>query len=69
MKNLEQNEAVRLRKKGVSMGEIATTLGVAKSSVSSWVRDVPLSVGQRTKLNKNGHSIDAIEKRRISRLG
>ncbi len=69
MKNIEQKEAVRLRRKGVSLGEIATTLKVAKSSVSLWVRDVPLTVSQRTKLNKNGHSIDAIEKRRDSRIG
>jgi hypothetical protein len=68
MKNIEQKEAVRLRRKGVSMGEIAATLGVAKSSVSLWVRDVPLTIHQRTKLNKNGHSIDAIEKRRSSRM-
>ena len=51
------------------MGEIALTLGVAKSSVSLWVRDVPLTTIQRAKLNKNGHSIDAIEKRRSSRIG
>jgi len=50
------------------MGEIAHTLGVAKSSVSYWVRDVALSKSQRKQLNKNSHSVDAIEKRRLSRL-
>lgn len=51
------------------MGEIASMLNVAKSSVSLWVRDVPLTATQRSKLNKNGHSVDAIEKRRSSRMG
>ncbi len=68
MKTREQHKAIILRKNGKSMGEIATTLGVAKSSVSCWVRDVALTKIQRTQLNKNGHSVDAIEKRRIARV-
>lgn len=68
MKTKEKLEAIQLRTQGVSMGEIAETLGVAKSSVSYWVRDVPLTSEQRIRLNRNGHSIDAIEKRRIARL-
>jgi predicted transcriptional regulator len=68
MKSCEQKEAVRLRQKGISMGEIASTLGVAKSSVSLWVRDIKLTDSQRARLNKNGHSIAAIEKRRTARL-
>ncbi len=68
MKTKEQHDAIMLRKSGKSMGEIASILGVAKSSVSCWVRDVVLTSKQRTKLNKNGHSIDAIEKRRISKV-
>lgn len=61
-------QAIELRKKGLAMGEIAHQLGVAKSSVSYWVRDVKLTKAQRSKLNANGHSVDAIEKRRLSRL-
>ncbi len=68
MKTREQNEAVTLRRNGKSMGDIATILGVAKSSVSCWVRDIPLTKTQRKQLNKNGHSVDAIEKRRIARV-
>jgi transposase-like protein len=68
MKLTEQNKAVELRKQGVAMGEIAQRLGVAKSSVSLWVRDVKLTTSQLSKLNRNGHSIEAIEKRRTSRL-
>ena len=68
MKISEKSKAIALRKRGMSMGEIATTLSVAKSSVSYWVRDVELTNKQRVILNKNGHSIDAIEKRRIARM-
>ena len=68
MKTSEQNKAVELRKQGVAMGEIAQRLGVSKSSVSLWVRDVKLTPAQLNKLNSNGHSVDAIEKRRMSRL-
>jgi hypothetical protein len=39
-KDAEQAEARRLRAEGMSVGGIAKRLGVAKSSVSLWVRDV-----------------------------
>ena len=68
MKKGEQKQAKKLRREGMSMGEIADCLGVAKSSVSYWVRDVQLTQTQRARLNKNGHSVDAIEKRREARL-
>ncbi len=68
MKFDEKKRAIVLRKKGVAMGDIAKELNVSKSSVSYWVRDVVLSTSQKNKLNKNGHSVEAIEKRRISRL-
>ncbi len=68
MKQEEQFRAVQLRKQGMAMGDIAKELGVAKSSVSYWVRDIRLTEGQRQRLNKNGHSVAAIEKRREARL-
>jgi hypothetical protein len=37
----EQQQARQLRRTGLPLTEIATRLGVAKSSVSLWVRDVP----------------------------
>jgi hypothetical protein len=37
----EQQQARQLRRAGLPLAEIATRLGVAKSSVSLWVRDVP----------------------------
>ena len=41
-KTVEQEQARELRARGLTMAEIATKLGVAKSSVSLWVRDVPI---------------------------
>jgi transcriptional regulator with XRE-family HTH domain len=44
MKVQERNEARRLRRdEGLSLKEIALQLGVAKSSVSHWVRDIELT--------------------------
>lgn len=68
MKNTERAKARELRISGVAMGSIATQLGVSKSSVSYWVRDIILSKKLQNTLNTNGHSLGAIEKRRISRL-
>jgi predicted transcriptional regulator len=68
MKTKEQLKAAEMRSRGQSMGDIAVALGVAKSSVSYWVRDVRLTVKQKKKLNKNGHSVGAIEKRRVARI-
>lgn len=59
---------MKLRRKGMYMGDIAKRLKASKSSVSYWVRDVKLTKSQRNKLNSKGHSVNAIEKRRISRL-
>src|SRR5262249_57765337 len=41
-KTFEQEEARVLRAAGLTLPEIASKLGVAKSSVSLWVRDVPV---------------------------
>lgn len=43
-KEKEQAEARVLRAQGESLGKIARALGVSKSSVSVWVRDVPVPV-------------------------
>lgn len=68
MKKKEKNRAVALRRKGKSLNEISRTLRVSKASVSLWVRDIALSAQQRSRLNANGYSVDAIEKRRIRRI-
>jgi hypothetical protein len=43
----EREEARRLRAQGRTLQEIADLLGVAKSSVSIWVRDVPFTPSKR----------------------
>ena len=41
-KVVERQQARRLRRTGLPLGEIAVRLGVSKSSVSLWVRDVEI---------------------------
>ena len=43
----EREEARRLRAEGKTLQEIADVLGVSKSSVSIWVRDVPFTPSKR----------------------
>lgn len=68
MKTLEKNKAIRLRQKGNSIKDIARTLGVAKSSVSIWVRNIALTKKQLTTLSEKGVSKELVEKRRLKRL-
>lgn len=68
MKYDEKKQAIALRHGGQSIKDIASKLNVAVSSVSVWVRDVPLSHLQRTTLKSNSFSSSAVEKRRASRL-
>ena len=51
-KTEERIQARKLRKKGESVKEIAKLLGVSKSSVSLWVRDIVLSVEQLERLKQ-----------------
>jgi DNA-binding transcriptional ArsR family regulator len=46
-KTEEQEEARRLRAQSMTLQEIAEKLGVSKSSVSLWVRDVPFTPSKR----------------------
>jgi len=68
MKKEAQARARALRKKGISINDIAGTLGVSKGSVSLWVRDIKLTKEQRAQNTARGFSRDAIEKRRIARI-
>lgn len=55
-KPLERAEARRLRAEGMSVRDIAARLGVAKASVSVWVRDVALTDAQHSALrDKDRH--------------
>ncbi|MDP3901166.1 MAG: hypothetical protein Q8Q38_02400 [bacterium] len=49
-KSVEKNEALFLRKNGKSIKEIAQKVGVSKSSVSLWCRDIVLTKKQIGKL-------------------
>ncbi|MBU1993021.1 hypothetical protein KKG51_04975 [Patescibacteria group bacterium] len=50
-RKIEQKlKAIVLREKGYSLNEIIKKIGVAKSSVSVWVRNVPLSEKARSRL-------------------
>jgi len=43
-------KAISLRKQGLSYGEIARRLGIPKSTLSLWLKMIPLTDQQRTKL-------------------
>lgn len=58
-KPLERAEARRLRAEGMSVRDIARQLGVAKASVSVWVRDIVLTDAQQSALRDNDRHYDA----------
>jgi hypothetical protein len=65
----EQEEARRLRAEGRTLLEIATTLDVAKSSASIWVRDVPFTPSpRRTGAHRRRHPFHDAKVRRIEEL-
>jgi transposase-like protein len=60
MKTVEREEARRLRREeGRSVKELAALLGVSRSSISLWVRDIELTEDQHTALRRRmGGRID-----------
>ena len=68
MRRLEKIEARRLRKQGKSIKEIEKLIGVRRSSISVWVRDISLTAAQKKRLAGQGHSLEVTERRRQSRL-
>jgi transcriptional regulator with XRE-family HTH domain len=68
MKNKEKEDARQLREEGCSIKEISRKVGVSKSSVSIWTRNIVLSEEQQRGLSERGRSKKSIEKRRMSRL-
>lgn len=48
----EKNIAIKLRKKGESISEIAQKINVSKSIISRWCRDIRLTKNQIERLNK-----------------
>ncbi len=51
-KSKEKNQALRLREQGKSLQEISDKLGISKSTISFWCRDVELSPEQILRLHK-----------------
>jgi predicted transcriptional regulator len=68
MKLIEKNIAIELRHRGYAINKIASEIGVAKSSVSLWVRNVKLTNEQTENLKSLPFTTSAIENRRRSRL-
>jgi len=55
MKREIREQARVLRFQGMSVRDICLTLGVAKSSISLWVRDIELTQDQVEKLKQKQH--------------
>ncbi len=49
----EQERARDMRARNMTLQDIATELGVSKSSVSLWVRDVPFTPSKRAPVRSN----------------
>src|SRR4029453_9044945 len=65
MKTAERNQARRMRsEEGRSIKEIARLLGVSRSSVSHWVRDIELTDAQHSALQARNR---LYERQRLAR--
>jgi len=71
-----KRQAIKLRKKGWSYGEIRKRVNVSKSTLSLWCRDVELTIKQKARLiakkadilKKGSQAIMAKRKREIRRI-
>jgi Helix-turn-helix domain len=63
----EREQARRLRASGLPMAEIAARLGVSRSSVSLWVRDVPFEPRPRPTRGRR-HAPNALQRRRQAEI-
>jgi hypothetical protein len=68
MKVKEKEKARELRRQGWSINQIYKEVGVAKGSVSVWVRDIPVAPEHQKHLSERGQKKEIIEKRRSTRL-
>jgi AcrR family transcriptional regulator len=64
----EQAEAKRLRSAGETVPDIAARLGVSKSSVSLWVRDVVVEVPRPRKLRSGPNALSRRRLEEVERL-
>lgn len=65
-KYLQRIDARKLRERGLSVKAIAKELKLSKSTVSTWVRDVPLSKEQIQKLKNN--ALEGAERGRLKTI-
>jgi hypothetical protein len=73
----EQQRARELRLQGLTLADIARELGVSKSSVSLWVRDIPIEVRRSSLVQRRPNAlqrarmaeVEACNQRGRSRLG
>ncbi len=56
----EKNQAIKLRREGMSYSQIKETLGISKSTLSGWLSDMPLSNQRLNELQRNEHVIEKI---------
>jgi hypothetical protein len=68
----DRERARELRRQGASLRTIAATVGAARSTVSQWVRDIPLSDEQQAQLDAanpvlNGRRIGQLKWSRLNR--
>lgn len=42
-RRIDKNKAIKMRESGMSYSQIKAELGVSKSTLSLWLRDLPLS--------------------------
>jgi predicted DNA-binding transcriptional regulator AlpA len=66
-KLVEREQARRLRATGLRMAEIAARLGVSRSSVSLWVRDVPFEPRPRSTRGRR-RSPNALQRRKQAEI-
>ena len=62
----EREHARELRAQGLTMPDIAAELGVSKSSVSLWVRDVPFTPGPRVRARRR--EPNALQRRKAAEV-
>lgn len=62
----DRENAIKLRKQGMSYSQIKQQLGISKSTLSGWLRDLPLSDERLRELRD--HSEIRIEKARATKL-
>lgn len=64
----EQQQARQLRRTGLPLAEIATRLGVSKSSVSVWVRDVEFTAPARPPPRGRRREPNALQRRKQAEI-